>query len=39
MTEAINDVSISPVIRQTLFHWGLLVTDEVLKHHQKEKSR
>jgi hypothetical protein len=31
---ALNDVSISPVIRQTLFHWGLLITDQVLKRHQ-----
>lgn len=29
-----DDTSISPVIRQTLFHWGLQVTEQVLTTHQ-----
>lgn len=28
-----DDVSISPVIRQTLWHWGLVVTEKVLQQH------
>lgn len=32
---AIQDTTISPVIRQTLFHWGLLITEEVLDQHRK----
>jgi hypothetical protein len=32
---AMDDVRISPVIRQTLFHWGLLITEEVLDQHRK----
>ena len=34
---AVQDVSISPVIRQTLFHWGLQITEEVLEKHRKQK--
>lgn len=34
---AIHDVSISPVIRQTLFHWGLLITKDVLEEHIKNR--
>ena len=30
-----DDASISPVIRQTLFHWGLLIDDQVLESHRK----
>jgi hypothetical protein len=30
-----SDASISPVIRQTLFHWGLIITDDVLDKHKK----
>mmetsp|Transcript_22066 Transcript_22066/g.51900 ORF Transcript_22066/g.51900 Transcript_22066/m.51900 type:complete len:124 (-) Transcript_22066:95-466(-) len=30
-----DDVSISPVIRQTLLHWGLEITPEVLEKHIK----
>lgn len=30
-----DDVAISPVIRQTLWHWGLEVTDDVLEKHRK----
>lgn len=32
-----NDESISPVIRQTLFHWGLEVTDKVLELHKNRE--
>jgi hypothetical protein len=28
---------VSPVVRQTLLHWGLEVTEEVLEKHQKRK--
>lgn len=31
----VNDVSISPVIRQTLLHWGLEITEDVLRKHGK----
>lgn len=31
----INNVSISPVIRQTLLHWGLEITEAVLRKHGK----
>lgn len=30
-----GDVSISPVIRQTLWHWGVEVTDFILERHRK----
>lgn len=30
-----GDVKISPVIRQTLLHWGLEVTEDVLEKHRK----
>mmetsp|Transcript_12181 Transcript_12181/g.13512 ORF Transcript_12181/g.13512 Transcript_12181/m.13512 type:complete len:365 (+) Transcript_12181:67-1161(+) len=30
-----DDTSISPVIRQTLLHWGLEITDHVLQKHRK----
>ncbi|GKZ01226.1 hypothetical protein MPSEU_001073900 [Mayamaea pseudoterrestris] len=30
-----EDASISPVIRQTLFHWGLLVDDAIVEAHRK----
>jgi hypothetical protein len=39
MAVAISDLSISPVIRQTLFHWGLLVTDDVMEEHQRLQNR
>lgn len=29
------DATISPVIRQTLLHWGLEITEDVLANHQK----
>jgi hypothetical protein len=29
----INDCTISPVIRQTLFHWGLIIQPDVLQSH------
>lgn len=31
----VNDVRVSPVIRQTLLHWGLEITTDVLKKHGK----
>ena len=31
----IDDSSISPVIRQSLYHWGLRITSEVLEQHTK----
>lgn len=34
-----DDASISPVIRQTLLHWGLLITPDVLEAHRKRVSR
>jgi hypothetical protein len=30
-----NDVKISPVIRQTLWHWGIEITEDVLAKHKK----
>ena len=30
-----NDMSISPVIRQTLWHWGLEITDDILESHKR----
>ena len=30
-----DDISISPVIRQTLLHWGLEITPQVLEKHRK----
>ena len=30
-----NDTSISPVIRQTLLHWGLEIKEDVLAKHKK----
>lgn len=35
----VNDTSISPVIRQTLWHWGLEVTPEILQEHQATTTR
>ena len=32
-----GDRSISPVIRQTLLHWGLEITEHVLEQHKKRK--
>jgi hypothetical protein len=32
---AIRNETISPVIRQTLFHWGLTITKDVLDQHKK----
>lgn len=32
-----GDVKISPVIRQTLLHWGLEVTEDVLEKHKRRK--
>jgi hypothetical protein len=34
-----NDKSISPVIRQTLLHWGLEVTEDILDTHRKRVGR
>lgn len=31
-----DDVKISPVIRQTLLHWGLEITEDVLSKHRKK---
>jgi hypothetical protein len=39
MSAAINDFSISPVVRQTLFHWGLDITEDVMDMHQKSQKR
>ena len=36
---AADDVTISPVIQQTLFHWGLVVTDDIVKQHAKRKKK
>jgi hypothetical protein len=33
-----NDTSISPVIRQTLWHWGLEITEDILEEHRKRKA-
>ena len=33
--EKLHDVTISPVIRQTLLHWGLEITEDVLRKHGK----
>jgi hypothetical protein len=33
-----NDTKISPVIRQTLWHWGLEITEDVLEKHRKRKA-
>ena len=30
-----NDTTISPVIRQTLLHWGLEITEDVLEKHRR----
>jgi hypothetical protein len=30
-----DDASISPVIRQTMLHWGLAITEDVLERHRK----
>jgi hypothetical protein len=32
-----TDTSISPVIRQTLWHWGLELTEELLKEHKDSR--
>ena len=32
---SMNDTNISPVIRQTLLHWGLEITEHVIKAHAK----
>lgn len=34
-----EDISISPVIRQTLLHWGLEITPQVLANHAKRVRR
>lgn len=39
LVTAINDVSISPVVRQTLFHWGLVITEEVMELHERTQKR
>lgn len=33
-----NDIKISPVIRQTLWHWGIEITEDVLEKHRKRKA-
>lgn len=35
----VNDFKISPVIRQTLLHWGLEITEDILKKHGKRVGR
>ena len=32
-----DDASISPVIRQTLLHWGLEITEDVLEKHRRRR--
>ncbi|GAX11558.1 hypothetical protein FisN_22Lh248 [Fistulifera solaris] len=32
---SVDDAAISPVIRQTLFHWGLSITNDILEEHKK----
>lgn len=32
-----DDIKISPVIRQTLLHWGLEITEDVLEKHRNRK--
>jgi len=34
-----DDAAVSPVIRQTLFHWGLEITDDVMEKHRKRVGR
>jgi len=34
---SVDDRSISPVIRQTLHHWGFVLTQEALNQHKKNK--
>jgi hypothetical protein len=34
-----DDTSISPVIRQTLWHWGLVITPDVFAKHLKRVGR
>jgi len=36
---AINDFTISPVIRQTLLHWGIEITPHVLEQHRKRTGK
>jgi hypothetical protein len=36
-THNANDHSISPVIRQTLWHWGLEITAEIIEDHQASR--
>jgi hypothetical protein len=33
-----DDATISPVIRQTLWHWGLEMTDNILQQHVTQRS-
>lgn len=33
-----DNATISPVIRQTLFHWGLLVDDAIVEAHRKSRA-
>jgi hypothetical protein len=37
--DAWNDPSISPVIRQTLVHWGLEITRDIVEQQQKKKQK
>jgi hypothetical protein len=37
--DAWNDASISPVIRQTLVHWGLEITRDIVEQQQKKQKR
>jgi hypothetical protein len=37
--KAYDDASISPVIRQTLQHWGYHLTEEDLKEHAKKNGK
>lgn len=34
---SVDDTKISPVIRQTLWHWGLEITEDVLEKHKNRK--
>jgi hypothetical protein len=34
-----DDQTISPVIRQTLLHWGLEITPSILEHHRKRVTK
>lgn len=35
----IDDIKVSPVIRQTLLHWGLTITSNVMEQHRKRTGK